>query len=362
MKGTSCRDEVDPEAAKEAFEMVTSPMTVLDWVSSPWHYTTQDAFQTSYSSVFKDGEGFSAGCIRCSRPFYEYTHRMYPVPPTGSAKGSDGKTLTNAVSFVSRPNPNGPSGERRPYDDPVHWERQEFTVENVKLSTQEVQSTPEQTHEHTVQSANQHGWETYLSKHKGADLCVARKHNNVAYNSEKMAASKVYSTGAERDKTGYYIIRQGRDSKRPAAPYHGLFRNMRANKYGNVCQDCALALHKQKRYELVQPDFSKSKPGPADGEVRYWWTRLLKGDLEAYEAVIASMHRGQRQNDAAPAGPQTLKAMAALRQKLRSEADGNVHVNVPTSAKASRKAASDYARARATDHSRVVSICRTART
>ena len=48
-----------------------SEMTVLEWVCSPWHY--QHLPYTKQYSVFRDGETYTAGCLRCSRPFFEYS-------------------------------------------------------------------------------------------------------------------------------------------------------------------------------------------------------------------------------------------------------------------------------------------------
>ena len=54
-----------------------SQMTVREWVSTPWHYH----FLTyqPMKAAFHDGETYSMGCKRCSRPFYEYQFLYAPM-------------------------------------------------------------------------------------------------------------------------------------------------------------------------------------------------------------------------------------------------------------------------------------------
>ena len=49
-------------------------MTVLEWVTPPWHYLCLP--YQSKRLLFEDGETYSEGCKRCSRPFCEYQY-MY---------------------------------------------------------------------------------------------------------------------------------------------------------------------------------------------------------------------------------------------------------------------------------------------
>ena len=54
---------------------IGSDMTVAEWVSTPWHL--EHLPYTQQYAVFKDSEGFSEGCKRCCRRFYEYPYMMY---------------------------------------------------------------------------------------------------------------------------------------------------------------------------------------------------------------------------------------------------------------------------------------------
>ena len=60
---------------REKIRKIESEMTVAQWVTTPWHYETLP-YQHQYA-IFKDGEGFSEGCRRCSRSFYEYGYLLY---------------------------------------------------------------------------------------------------------------------------------------------------------------------------------------------------------------------------------------------------------------------------------------------
>ena len=57
-------------------DAIRSNMTVLEWLQTPWHYEYLP-FQP-VNSVFEDGETYSTGCKRCSRPFYEYEYLYAP--------------------------------------------------------------------------------------------------------------------------------------------------------------------------------------------------------------------------------------------------------------------------------------------
>ncbi len=70
----------DRPNAKEygSVKSVRSDMTVLEWLQTPWHYEYLP-YQPMHS-LFRDGETYSMGCTRCSRPFYEHEflyHWMY---------------------------------------------------------------------------------------------------------------------------------------------------------------------------------------------------------------------------------------------------------------------------------------------
>ena len=64
-----------------------APMKVCEWVTTPWHY--EHLPYRLRNAVFKDGECYSEGCTRCSRPFFEYGYVYY----------GDWKTTPTAISI-----------------------------------------------------------------------------------------------------------------------------------------------------------------------------------------------------------------------------------------------------------------------
>jgi len=55
-------------------DRLTSEMSVVEWVHSWVHYAYLP--YRKQRSYFLDGEAFAMGCLRCSRPFYEYEQRF----------------------------------------------------------------------------------------------------------------------------------------------------------------------------------------------------------------------------------------------------------------------------------------------
>ena len=69
------RDVCDDKGYNKWFNENTAvKMTVLQWVTSPWHYLSLP--YQEHRLLFEDGETYAEGCKRCSRPFYEYEY-MY---------------------------------------------------------------------------------------------------------------------------------------------------------------------------------------------------------------------------------------------------------------------------------------------
>ena len=69
---------------KDYVAKVKSGMKVHQWVTTPWHLGYLPYRQQH--SLFRDGETFSEGCTRCSRPFFEYKHRYSQY--VGSSEGT----------------------------------------------------------------------------------------------------------------------------------------------------------------------------------------------------------------------------------------------------------------------------------
>jgi len=109
---------------REKIRKIESEMTVAQWVTTPWHYETLP-YQHQYA-IFKDGEGFSEGCRRCSRSFYEYGYLVY-----GDAQAAKGaqhwpqsfyKRNNNRTRAVRDAEPEPPSNlAPLPFHDATFW-------------------------------------------------------------------------------------------------------------------------------------------------------------------------------------------------------------------------------------------------
>ena len=76
-------------------------MSVLQWVTSPWHYVTLPYMKKRL--LFDDGETYSEGCKRCSRPFHEYKHMYswFPKSPEGTQHWQMGYWCVNGPGGCS---------------------------------------------------------------------------------------------------------------------------------------------------------------------------------------------------------------------------------------------------------------------
>eukprot|EP00964_Phaeocystis_antarctica_P165055 scaffold144336_cov118-Phaeocystis_antarctica.AAC.1 len=91
-------------------------MTVQEWVTSPWHYACLP--YQAHHILFEDGETYSEGCRRCSRPFheYEYMYSWYLRSPKGTA---------HFQTSYFRATPDGEALDLTkaalPFHDPAFW-------------------------------------------------------------------------------------------------------------------------------------------------------------------------------------------------------------------------------------------------
>jgi len=93
----------------------TAAMTVLEWITSPWHYVTLPYMKKRI--LFDDGETYSEGCKRCSRPFYEYEHMYswFPLSPAYTGHYQMGYWCVNGTDKCS--NAMAP----KPFHDEQFW-------------------------------------------------------------------------------------------------------------------------------------------------------------------------------------------------------------------------------------------------
>ena len=64
--------DLPPSFTSADVDSVVCKKTVLDWLQTSFHYEHLPYIRMH--SVFKNGEGYSRGCMRCARPFFEYEH------------------------------------------------------------------------------------------------------------------------------------------------------------------------------------------------------------------------------------------------------------------------------------------------
>lgn len=206
-----------------------------------------------------------------------------------------------------------------PYDDPQLWTQQQsvFGAESEDMTTIELGGGQLQR-----LSTDQHGWKTFQRVHENITY-RAREHRNVAYNPEDVNYQTTYSSGASCDDKGYYEIVQGRPSlQRQHAAWETSIRLTRSNRFGNVCQDCALELNKMARYETIQRRRSTLQPsGATHSEVVHWWAHLIKDDDDLAEDILLleTMH-GKRRQDSAGDSARMNAAVEKLRVRLNPAA------------------------------------------
>ena len=61
--------DLPPSFTSADVDSVVCKKTVLDWLQTSFHYEHLPYIRMH--SVFKNGEGYSRGCMRCARPFFE---------------------------------------------------------------------------------------------------------------------------------------------------------------------------------------------------------------------------------------------------------------------------------------------------
>ena len=224
---------------------VRSEMSVLEWVTSPWHYAYL-AYQPE-QLLFKDGETYSEGCRRCSRPFYEYEH-MYMW-----YKLSHVYTQHWPVTLWS-PSPAEPKNAPRPFHDPAFWD----TDNPSKVKEKDDDVVVE--HLGMDEDGGWHNWPTFdfqldkkgvlqaeYEKRFEANLSSNRKDLKTLL-SNRLASFKRYMNSAYNPKRlqfwggGYPTFPQGRCASGKVRMGMQEYHLQRASKYGNCCRDCAAVL------------------------------------------------------------------------------------------------------------------------
>ena len=298
----TCLEELAAKTNKhwmELFEGVESAMTVAEWVTTPWHlehlpYTQQHA-------VFKDNEGYSEGCKRCCRRFYEYPYLMYP-DGVGTTKGYSAWG-NDTWRLKSDPKSNDPCRMSPvPIHDPRFWSdtgkwdgAKPARVQHVNKDLQEVEKPggPVETEETAYLSRG--FWQHYklqLDRLNHEDLksrklldthnrpkkdffAYFRRYMNMAYQNDVADDPKSYGNNLngfyKGQAQGYMFI----GARRKMRYGDKDMRLARSHKYGNTCRDCALVLEKvglfvkNNRHVSEQPIVFGDKEAVVEGTS--WW-------------------------------------------------------------------------------------------
>ena len=250
---------------KHLLRGVKSKMTIAEWVTTPWHL--EHLPYTQQYSTFKDSEGYSEGCKRCCRRFYEYPYHVYAdgvgtkVEYSGFANDlwlrRDKVIDAQQKAKKCRLSPI-PLHDPQFWSESGNWKDARVAVPGHirrDLSAVEPPAGPVE----AVAGPNARGnWHHYLLpvtllnskeqarrpvlKSKGIQPNF-RRYINMAYRND-VADSGEYGS----NDVGFYKgLTQGymfMGALRKARYGDEDTRLMRSHKYGNTCRDCALVLEK----------------------------------------------------------------------------------------------------------------------
>lgn len=296
-------------------------MSVLQWVTSPWHYVTLPYQKKRL--LFDDGETYSEGCKRCSRPFHEYKHMYswFPKSPEGTQHWQVGYWCVNGSGGCSTALAPKPFHHGALWTDPV----------GEPVTT--VQETS------VVDNRNDPGWHNWPTqafmfgklprkkeKYPITRSEYDRRENNLPEQIDRLPREgqslvfKRYMNHMYHEhrlefwggKGKYPEYPQSRPSYKQSRLHTGMreYNLQRASKYGNLCFDCAAVLenapgllirnYQKKIYEKGDflPKMSKGDKlkGPDGGT---YWSALLKnmGD-EGLDRSLINFDHGSRNHTA----------------------------------------------------------------
>lgn len=285
---------------------IDSDMTVLDWITSPWHYAYLP-YQPQ-KALFRDGETYSEGCRRCSRPFYEYNEEYsaykYSVHgtqhwPTSYWQLDDSKCVKGAGNKDGK--------APLPFHDPEFWlsetKAPKFAATLKEVEKGDASTPPLQ----DVDGASWHAWPLHEFQmplceqgYRGLNARRPGKLSNLfkALNSNKEPATfrKYYNTAYDESRTVHQEreLKQGRLTWTTAKVKYGQtgYKLRRVSRYCNLCMDCASVLELApglflRNYRVVKP-FTIVKGNKKEAETNYdWWTNVLhKSGLQDVDVSV----------------------------------------------------------------------------
>lgn len=283
---------------------IKSEMTVREWVTSPWHYSYLP-YQPQ-KAVFADGETYSEGCRRCSRPFFEF-EELYAV-----YKHSEPLTRHWPSMYWQRDNdncdPRGKFNKQGEAPQPFHFDQfWDNTQTRPKKATKEVTKGPgvQEVVDQNCPSdedcqiedfdGNWHNWPTFRFKmpiceqiYRNLDRAndtgsVKPLHTILVKKKHPATFRKYYNHVYDTDrKFMYETFPQGRLTLKQAKVKYGQqgYRLQRASKFGNCCLDCAAVLETApglfyRNYRIVKPRTIVRGNDRQVTSSQDWWLNML---------------------------------------------------------------------------------------
>jgi len=286
---------------------VKSKMTVLQWVTSPWHYAFLP-YQVC-TALFEDGETYAEGCKRCSRPFFEFKY-MYAW-----FRLSAFKTQHWPTSYWHVDNPIGLARAPVPFHYEDFWSDEQSKASGIKQDTSKVKGKTikqnvnissgqprnvDKSHLGKDEDGGWHNWPTFdfpiatnsllkgefhkrkATLQQGGDQAIMSK---IAKN-QPLVFRRYINHVYNEDRIEFWLqddypkITQGRLTNGKVKFGMRDYMLMRSSKYGNTCKDCAAVL------ELAPGLFHRNHRtvfdvGMVVGNSRMhettstWWTNLI---------------------------------------------------------------------------------------
>ena len=294
---------------------IPSSMTVGDWVHTPWHlmhlpYQTQTA-------IFRDGEGYGEGCLRCARPFYEYAYHVYAntlsilkndktlgwpydlwVPNVGSAKErfTAPRPLHDPIFFSA-----GTRSDDTPTWDTAVQKTERCVPQTVPQDVIDRDREEGVTREDEFEAARSGpmAWPEFLLRDKSAFATFHQNRAGMADPKEKKKCTafrrfynQAYSFdragGTDRDDKQKWYRKDycqgymfGGNSRAQLGQEQ--LRLPRAFKYSNLCRDCANVLDRapglllrNNRYQFAAGAIQNNQTRAVQDDTYDYWTDLLK--------------------------------------------------------------------------------------
>ena len=238
---------------------IESDMTVLEWITSPWHYAYLP-YQPQ-KALFRDGETYSEGCRRCSRPFYEYDNEYsaykYSVKGTEHWPSSYWQYDDNQCAKGAG---NKEGKAPQPFHDTKFWlaatKKPKFAATLREVERGDASTPPLDTED--ADKFTYQGWPTHefqmpkcemgyrkLDNVRGLPK-LSRLHKALKSNGEPATFRKYINHVYDQDRKEHQerAIVQGKLTWTTAKVKYGHtdYKLRRVSKYCNVCNDCASVL------------------------------------------------------------------------------------------------------------------------